>query len=241
LFRALAGFNISIPNGNMKVVEIDGGNAIVPSPAVDSIGILYPGERMDVIISNDQATSLTVTLNEEYTPQFPFSPPYSQYPRNFQFQNQALTAIQSFPIVSPKINIRSTSGKSETDSISHFDLSIARSPPLLRPMSETVNQTLLIYTNIEMLAHFDHVPKGFMNRTNWIPQAKPLIEIPRSEWDEHQFMPEIRGNGEWVDIVVNNRDDKGHPFHLVRLVLASLSLFNLFPFAYSTSHLAPSS
>jgi hypothetical protein len=63
LLRALAGFNISIPNGSMKVVEIDSGNAIVPSPAVDSIGILYPGERMDVIISNDQATSLTIALD----------------------------------------------------------------------------------------------------------------------------------------------------------------------------------
>jgi hypothetical protein len=103
LLRALAGFNISIPNGNMKVVEIDGGNAIFPSPAVDSIGTLYPGERMDIIISNDQATSLTVALDEEYTPQFPFSAPYSRYPRNFQFQNQALTPIQIFPIISPKI------------------------------------------------------------------------------------------------------------------------------------------
>jgi hypothetical protein len=78
---------------------------------------------------------------------------------------------------------------------SHFDLSTTRSPPLSQSISERANQTLFIYTNIEMLAHFDHVPKGFMNRTNWIPQAQPLIDIPRSEWDEHQFMPEIRGNG----------------------------------------------
>jgi hypothetical protein len=228
LFRALAGFYISIPNGNMKVVEIDGGNAIFPSPAVDSIGSLYPGERMDIIISNDQATSPTVALDEEYTPQFPFSAPYSRYPRNFQFQNQALTPIQIFPIISPKIKICSTSRKSGTDSISHFDLSTARSPPLSPSMSKTVNQTLLIYTNIEMLAHFDHIPKGFMNRTNWIPHAEPLIKSPRSEWDEHQFMPEIGGNGECVDIVVNNRDDKGHPFHFVGLVLASLSSLSFF-------------
>jgi hypothetical protein len=66
----LAGLNISIPNGNMKVEEIDGGNSIVPSPAVDSIGTLYPGERMDIIISTNQAISLTVALDEEYTPHF---------------------------------------------------------------------------------------------------------------------------------------------------------------------------
>jgi hypothetical protein len=212
----------------MNVVQIDGGNAIVPSPAVDSIGILYPGERMDVIISNDQNINLTVALDDEYAPNFPFLTPDSQYPRSFQFQNQALTAIQSFSIISPKIKILSTSGKSGTDSISHFDLSTARSPPLSPSMSETVNPGFLIYANMEMLAHFDHVPKGFMNRTNWIPQAEPLIEIPRSEWGEHQFMPDTRRNGEWIDIVVNNRDDKGHPFHLVCLVLTSLSSLSFF-------------
>jgi hypothetical protein len=78
-------------------------------------------------------------------------------------------------------------------------------------MPEHANQTLLVYNTLEMLSHFDHIPMGFMNRTNWIPQAEPLIQMPRGGWNEHQFVPEIKGNMEWVDIVVNNRDDKGHP------------------------------
>jgi hypothetical protein len=94
-------------------------------------------------------------------------------------------------------------------------------------MTEQANQTVLIYNHLEMLSHFDHIPMGFMNRTNWVPQKEPLIEIPRAEWDEHQFVPEIRGNMEWVDIVVNNRDDKGHPFHLVRLLLFQVQYHNL--------------
>jgi hypothetical protein len=34
-------------------------------------------------------------------------------------------------------------------------------------------------------------------------------------WDQNQLVPCV-GVGRWVDIVVNNLDDRGHPFHLVR-------------------------
>ena len=90
-------------------------------------------------------------------------------------------------------------------------------------MAMKANQTLLIYTHLEMLAHYDHIPMGYMNRTNWIPQDDPLIEVSRIEWSEHQFVPVIEGNGEWVDIVVNNLDDKGHPFHLVGVPTSSFN------------------
>ena len=93
-------------------------------------------------------------------------------------------------------------------------------------MPQHANQTILIYNTLEMLSHYDHIPMAFLNRTNWVPQAEPLISVPRSEWDERQFVPKIKGNMEWVDIVVNNRDDKGHPFHLVG---SPLSLPNLGP------------
>lgn len=74
-----------------------------------------------------------------------------------------------------------------------------------------------------MLSDFDHIPVGYMNQTNWKPQPEPLISLPREQWDEHQFMPEIRAKDNWVDIVVNNLDEKGHPFHLVRTILVPIS------------------
>jgi hypothetical protein len=49
----------------MNVVEIDGGNQIEPTSAANSVGILYPGERMDIIVSNDEIASLTVSLDQE--------------------------------------------------------------------------------------------------------------------------------------------------------------------------------
>lgn len=65
LYRALAGLNMSMPNGGMEVIQIDGGNEIATAPATESIGILYPGERIDIITSNHQVTTLSVTLDPE--------------------------------------------------------------------------------------------------------------------------------------------------------------------------------
>jgi hypothetical protein len=131
-------------------------------------------------------------------------------------RNPALTAVQTLPITTSKENIRTLSRDRGTAS-SHFDLSTARSVALVPAMPAKADQTLVIYNHLEMLARFDNVPMGFMNMTNWIPQDEPLIQVPRREWDKHQFVPEIKSSSGWVDIVINNLDDKGHPFHLVSL------------------------
>jgi hypothetical protein len=148
--------------------------------------------------------------------------------------NQALTSTQTFLIEGPKKvqggpRVASHSHyhsrqKRSADSKLSFDLSTAVGTEILETMPQFADQTVLVYTNIEMLAHYDHVPMGYMNRTNWIPQAEPLIYLPREQWDEHQFMPAVEATGDWVDIVVNNIDDKGHPFHLVRTSQSQLSL-----------------
>ena len=131
--------------------------------------------------------------------------------------NQALTSTQTFPIENPKkLHGRRRPGASSThDTNATFDLTTAVGPEMMEPMPQYAGQTIVVYTHIDMLAHHDHVPMGYMNRTNWIPQAEPLIYLPREQWDDHQFMPRVEATGEWVDIVVNNIDDKGHPFHLV--------------------------
>ena len=62
----MSGLNLTLENANMQVIKIDGGNDIEPSDWVDTAGILYPGERMDIITSGDRAKSLTITLDPEY-------------------------------------------------------------------------------------------------------------------------------------------------------------------------------
>ena len=65
LRRAMVGLNLTVPDGSMTVVQVDGGNTIGQTPEIESVGILYPGERMDVIFSNEGATSLTISMDEE--------------------------------------------------------------------------------------------------------------------------------------------------------------------------------
>lgn len=65
----MTGFNISIPEGNnMKAFQIDGGNSIIPTTAFD-VGIIYPGERIDIIISHLGAGDLSITFDPEYESQ----------------------------------------------------------------------------------------------------------------------------------------------------------------------------
>lgn len=65
--RAMAGLNISLPNSHMDVIQIDGGNVIRPISASE-IGILYPGERVDIIVSSVSAANISITLDAEYVP-----------------------------------------------------------------------------------------------------------------------------------------------------------------------------
>jgi hypothetical protein len=84
---------------------------------------------------------------------------------------------------------------------------------------------------MEILARLGNVPMGFINRTTWAAQSspsEPLINLHREDWDDNQLVPwipisRIDSKTTWVDIVVNNLDEKGHPFHLVRICSSYLS------------------
>jgi len=133
-----------------------------------------------------------------------------------KFKNFALIETQHFPISSSMV-------WSETDYIkqpnSFFNLADANGPNLpAGGIPSTVDQTFLLYTKVAILSESGNVPKGFINRTSWgepSSNATPLLELSRTEWGDN-FIPWIGpGTDKWVDVVLNNMDDKGHPFHLV--------------------------
>jgi hypothetical protein len=75
--RALTGFTISISGHSITVIQVDGGNTVNAAPEAEAIGILYPGEKMDVIVERLSSGEvkdpmLTITLDREYIP-FPFN------------------------------------------------------------------------------------------------------------------------------------------------------------------------
>jgi hypothetical protein len=59
----------------MTVLQIDGGNDVEPSPPSSSIGIIYPGERIDLLVewpdTDEDKSFLTIILDTEYYFQAP--------------------------------------------------------------------------------------------------------------------------------------------------------------------------
>ncbi|TVY39252.1 Laccase [Lachnellula subtilissima] len=213
---AISGLVFRMPHCHMTIIEIDGGNEIERSPEVSSVGILYPGERMDLLVecpmgSEAAGSHLSITLDAE----------------NFAIQNKALTPTHTFPI-STTANVFTKRGhpylppkivKGE----GYFDLAEVNGTALPdNSFSMIADQTVLLYTKMEILARLGNVPVGFINRTTWAAQGsppEPLVDLDRVDWDKNQLVPWIpisrdQSSPSWVDIVVNNLDEKGHPFHL---------------------------
>jgi hypothetical protein len=68
--RALTGFTLSVPQAGMRVIQVDGGNPVTKTPRAESVGVLYPGERLDLIAertSDESAmpSTLIVSLDRE--------------------------------------------------------------------------------------------------------------------------------------------------------------------------------
>ncbi|KAH8434239.1 uncharacterized protein LDX57_011877 [Aspergillus melleus] len=174
---------------------------------------------MDVLVEPSQSkahqSSLTIHLDEEC----------------FNLPNLALTPTQTFL----------TSSLDERD---HYHprprpriLTSADVPPLdisRIPSSQEAlfhlytsrgvsPQTHVVYTKVEKLSIKHNIPYGFFNRTSWAPQRDPplpLSLLPKEKWDENQFsitttsVNDSNADSVWVDLVVNNLDEGGHPFHL---------------------------
>ena len=67
---ALAGFTLGTPGYSGALLTIDGGNAASVPSKFNSIGTIYPGERIDILTEANarfgvSQPSLTVTLDQE--------------------------------------------------------------------------------------------------------------------------------------------------------------------------------
>jgi hypothetical protein len=63
----MSGFSLLIPDYEMLPFQIDGGNHVELTTPVSSVGILYPGERIDLVVENTASASLlTIVLDDEY-------------------------------------------------------------------------------------------------------------------------------------------------------------------------------
>jgi hypothetical protein len=119
----------------------------------------------------------------------------------------------------PKLN-STNSAVSPSGQAVPFDLSQVQGslvPAEIFP--KKAEKTFVIYANMILDALNHEIPAGLLNHTIWKMQSNPeasLLALDRELWDKNQFVPWTgSGKGNWVDVVVNNQDKQGHPFHLV--------------------------
>ncbi|QPC62885.1 hypothetical protein HYE67_005116 [Fusarium culmorum] len=211
---SIAGLTIRIDAAMMRPVRVDGGFD-VHSEATEAVGILYPGERVDIDVQwkDDHAPNhwFTVYMDDE----------------NFGYPNEALNPVQDFPAFDHgnKISSRKDLESNETQILDPQNLKAAAK---IVDIPSVADHTILLYAKIEKLAHMDYKPVGFINHTSWKPQDPPLISQNRSGWDDYQLIPFIATTREKptrVDIIINNLDDGAHPFHLHGHSFYVLSLY----------------
>ena len=154
--------------------------------------------------------------------------------RNMGLINFALTREQSFPLLweANEGDVLRTHSQREPEMISQFNLADAAGVPLQPSLSAIAHpqETAVLYTTMRVRAANHNQPVGTVNHTSWIvsdPSQRPLLSLDREAWvdaikqpttAQTLMVPWFRhaGKGRWIELVLNNFDDKGHPFHLVR-------------------------
>ncbi|KAJ6785464.1 hypothetical protein PWT90_01174 [Aphanocladium album] len=199
----VSGVTLAVDGATLQPIQVDGGCA-VQSAAADAIGILYPGERTDVILAwkeNFQSPSwLNIYLDDE----------------NYARPNPALVEEQAFPALPETTTAAKFQPPRNLAAIeTQLDLSELTSDTLPTPLPPA-QQTILFYLKTMIKSHNENRPQGYVNHTSWQPQSKPLLSQGRQDWDKNQFFSFVRSESDpvHVDLVINNLDDGSHPVHL---------------------------
>ncbi|POR31127.1 L-ascorbate oxidase [Tolypocladium paradoxum] len=146
--------------------------------------------------------------------------------------NFALTREQSFQLVWAASKGGAATKKSHPvqETISQFNLADASGLPLEPSLSAIASpqETAVLYSTMRVRAANHNRPVGTVNHTSWVvsdPSQPPLLSLDRDEWADAIKQPTSAqtlkvpwfrqaGKGRWIELVLNNFDDKGHPFHM---------------------------
>ena len=147
--------------------------------------------------------------------------------RNMPLHNFALTRIQSFSMqweTSKVTNQRSSPG----NVVDVFNLADATGQPQPElDLGREPSQLAVLYATMKIRSAHHNQPVGSINHTSWvIPDqgTPPLLSLDAEEWKKVVHQPvqteelnvpwfKKSGPDEWLELAVNNFDDKGHPFH----------------------------
>ncbi|TQV93630.1 ferro-O2-oxidoreductase [Cordyceps javanica] len=200
----VSGVTVMVDGATLHPVELDGGCAVQASVA-DVVGVLYPGERADLILTWKPGYKnhawFNVYLDDE----------------NYSRPNPALIEQQAFPAVPETALATTFQPPRDLAAIdTRVDLSGLTSEMPTKTSLPPAQQTILFYLKTMIKSHLGNRPHGYVNHTTWEPQAKPLLSQSRRDWDGNQFFPHVPSGAHpvHVDLVINNLDDGSHPVHL---------------------------
>jgi FtsP/CotA-like multicopper oxidase with cupredoxin domain len=201
-----AGIELEFKEATMLPLRVDGGHSVSSHPA-KQVGLLHPGERIDLLVeqqgeTSDPRMSLEVSLDTSV----------------LKYPNPSLTPTHRFPVEWYNMIDTMLPDQPKYEHVSLEELRSEQDQSVVLPVE--ADRTMVLYTITQKLAHLKNEPRGFINHTTWTPQsdpASPLIALDRELWDKNQLVPHLEYNIEkpqWVDIVLNNLDEEDHPFHL---------------------------
>ncbi|KAM4061208.1 multicopper oxidase domain-containing protein [Hirsutella rhossiliensis] len=153
----IAGFYFSVNGASVQPLAVDGACAVDARPG-RSVGILYPGERIDLALSwqagGDRKPSVNIYLDDE----------------NFSgFPNDALSPNQSFvALPEAKRGFRVEDTPLLQLGPDHRDLGslTALSTPTAA-LPAKAQQTILLYMKTQKLSRFENKPLGAEGRDGW--------------------------------------------------------------------------
>lgn len=154
--------------------------------------------------------------------------------RHMRIENLALTRIQSFPLLWKQTLPPNSSSKRDVNLSPASNFFLSEASGLLQwpgsDLTERAIEKAVLYTAMQIRSSFHNRPVGIVNHSSWMiadSKAKPLLALDPKEWSKSTKQPssiqklqvpwfQQSGDRRWIELVLNNMDDTGHPFHLVR-------------------------
>lgn len=150
--------------------------------------------------------------------------------------NYALNPTQAFPVtwgqVSPAhTDARQNQEPSRAES-AFLDLSAIHGVDIeaTNHIHQPPAEKAVFYSALGIRPDNYNKPVGSINHTSWSPpQNSAILALPREQWhhavkqpatSQGLVVPWFKAYGEdhWMEMTLNNFDERGHPFHMVCLV-----------------------
>lgn len=145
--------------------------------------------------------------------------------------NFALTPEQEFPLSWASSPTKQATRHEKGVAVSELNLKDLQGAPLASSPAGLAKpaETAVLYSAMTIRGANHNRPVATVNHTSWVvsePHKPPLLALDRAQWvdaikqpttAQKLKVPWIKETGKerWMELVLNNYDDKGHPFHLV--------------------------